>query len=220
MNKKIYKILLKYALKAHTFSYKLAGLLAVKLHGGLHPKHKILKYKEWFLGQVQSGQTVLDIGTNNGLLPAMLIDKAAQVYGIEIDARKVAEARKNHTHPALTFIHGDATIFDYTTIDKIDCVILSNVLEHIDDRQAFLKKIATKLNNNQGGHITFLIRVPTIERDWISVYKKMYNHDWKLDRTHYTEHTIEEFKNEIETSGLKLVSMEIKFGEIYAKARS
>jgi len=41
--------------------------------------------EEWFLDNIESGWIVVDFGCNTGMLPFMLAEKAAFVYGIEIN---------------------------------------------------------------------------------------------------------------------------------------
>jgi len=42
----------------------------------------------------------------------------------------------------------------------------------------------------------------------------------RLDKSHHTEYTLESFKKEIESAGLKLQFYSIQFGEIWAKCES
>ena len=37
-----------------------------------------------------------------------------------------------------------------------------------------------------------------INRDWITLYKKELGIEWRLDKTHYIEYTLESFKEELE----------------------
>jgi hypothetical protein len=51
--KKIYKILLKIALRVHSFSYKLISYLAIKYENGLHPKHRLIGYHDFFINNLE-----------------------------------------------------------------------------------------------------------------------------------------------------------------------
>jgi len=92
---------------------------------------------------------------------------------------------------------------------KVSVIILSNVIEHIEDRVKFLKEIR-KLAKK------FLIRVPMIDRDWLTLYKKELGVEYRLDKTHFTEYTEQSFRDEVKEAGYKIVSLYIRFGEIYA----
>ena len=90
-------------------------------------------------------------------------------------------------------------------------------MEHIEQRIVFLKKITDQINNKK---IKILIRVPTIEREWLAVYKKSLRSEYRLDKTHCIEYTEYEFKKEIQEAGLKIVSFEKKFGEFFVECKN
>ena len=108
-------------------------------------------------------------------------------------------AKELHNRKNIKYIIGDATTYQFE--EKFDCIILSNVLEHIKNRKDFLKRIK---------HLAkyFLIRVPMINRSWLPLYIKRLGYEYRLSPDHYIEYTIESFKKEMETSGLSLNSYE------------
>lgn len=185
--------------------------MAVRVHGGLHPKKEFLKYEEWFLKNIKNGAVVVDIGSNNGFLANHLSPKVSKVYGIELSESHVKNANRNKKADNIEFYVADATEFDFGKFDKVDFITLSNVLEHFENRISFIKKIISSNDKST----KFLIRVPTLERDWISPYLKSLNMPYFLDPTHYIEHTEEEIRNELEVAGLKIESLETKYGEFY-----
>lgn len=201
----------------HNLLYDLISLFAVELNDGVHPKHHILQYKEWFLNHIEADFVVLDIGSNTGAMPALIARKAQFVYGIEIDPKLTAIAKETYEMPNLEFLLGDATSYCYRSCRPINCVTLSNVLEHIDNRVNFLRQLQQELPWSKQKPRLFLIRVPTIERDWLSVYKKDLGLEYRLDRTHKVEHTRRLLAKELVAAGLKIVSIETRFGEYYVK---
>ena len=58
-----------------------------------------------------------------------------------------------------------------------------------------------------------------IDRSWLVLYKKELGIEYRLDKTHYIEYTIDDFKRELEDAELELVDFSIRFGEIWAIAR-
>ena len=54
-----------------------------------------------------------------------------------------------------------------------------------------------------------------INRDWITLYKKELGVEYRLDKTHYIEYTLESFKKELEKAELKIQNYSIQFGEIW-----
>jgi 2-polyprenyl-3-methyl-5-hydroxy-6-metoxy-1,4-benzoquinol methylase len=197
----------KLALNLHTFSYKLVSHFAIKAERGLHPKHRLMNYHQFFLDNINASDSVLDIGSNNGALTYEVAKKARKVMGVEIDEAPLAKARANRELPNLTYVNGDAT--KHFTDEKFDVVILSNVLEHIEDRKQFLldvKHLAPK----------FLIRVPMIDREWPVLYKKELGLEWRLDSTHFTEFTLASFTKELREAGYSIKESSVQFGEIWA----
>ncbi len=214
------KLLIRLTLKLHGFCYSLAGVMAIQLEGGIHPKHRIMRYKEWFLENINEGDVVLDVGCNTGMMPELMSQKATFVYGIEIEPKLIYESKSKRQKDNIEFICADATAYDYTKCKSINCVTLSNVLEHIEHRVEFLKKLIKQIVWKDGNNKRLLIRVPMIDRDWITVYKKEMGVDYRLDPTHYTEYTHTQFKDELSKSGIKIIKHHIKFGEIYAVCKA
>ena len=195
----------------HNFSYKLLTRLAIKAEGGLHPKHRLINYHQFFIENIKKKDKVLDIGCGNGILTFDLSKKAKKVVGIDIQAEKIKEAKKKFNCDNIIYIVGDATIYSFG--ERFDAIILSNVLEHIKNRVKFLtkvKKLAPKI----------LIRVPMLNRDWLTLYKRELQIEWRLDPTHSTEYTLESFKKELNQADLNLENYSIQYGEIWAIVKS
>mgnify|MGYP003988661561 CR=1 FL=1 len=200
-------ILTKFILRLHNFLYRGIGFLSLCLEpGGIHPKHRIMKYNDWFTKHIKSNWFVLDIGCDKGALTSDISLAARKVIGIDIEEDSIKIARKRYNGNNIEFICGDITtcIIDF----KVDCIVLSNILEHIKDRGELLERLK-KVSNR------FLIRVPMFNRDWITPYKKEMNIEWRLDKTHCTEYTRESFHKEMQEAGMEIKEQEIMWGEIY-----
>jgi SAM-dependent methyltransferase len=212
----ISKILLKPILVLHGVFYKLSGIVATSANKGKHPKHEIIRYSSWFNSNISTNEVVLDIGCNTGTMTKDLARQAKFVYGLEIESKYIEEATRLNKQTNIKYICADATKFDYTNIDDIDIITLSNVLEHIENRIVFLKMLTSRVPFGKKGLHTLLIRVPMIDRDWITIYKKNLGLDYRLDNTHFTEYTFEQFKFELSECNINIISYHIRFGEIYA----
>ena len=201
------KKLARLALRLHSYAYKLASKLAILAEGGLHPKHRLMNYHQFFLDHIEPNDRVLDIGCGNGALAFDLAKKAMAVVGIDTNQKYKLAWEKIYAAPNLHYLIVDATTFKPE--GRFDAVVLSNVLEHIEHRVNFLKAIK---------HLApkFLIRVPMINRDWITLYKKELGVEYRLDKTHFTEYTLDTFKEEIALSDLILKEVSIQFGEIWS----
>jgi 2-polyprenyl-3-methyl-5-hydroxy-6-metoxy-1,4-benzoquinol methylase len=176
-----------------------------------HPKHRLTNYHQFFLDNIAPKDTVLDAGSGLGLLACDLAGKASRVVGIDMNEEYIAQARQHCRRENITFILGDATTYDFNK--KFDAVVLSNVLEHIKDRPALLRRLAALSPR-------ILIRVPMIDRDWLVVLKKELGVEYRLDPTHYLEYTEPIFRQEVAAAGLTIEHLFVRFGELYAIVRN
>lgn len=199
------KIILKILIKIHNLSYK--SISSIAAYSGTHPKHRIMNYHQFFLDNIKESSCVLDIGCGKGDVAYDLSKKAQKVVGIDISTKNIETCKKRYSRHNLEFVLGDATKHDFES--KFDIIVLSNVLEHIENRIDFLKKLSDIAPS-------LLIRVPLITRDWISVYKKEIGQEYRLSKDHYIEYTEEIFQEEMESSRLKIDKYYVKFGELYA----
>lgn len=205
-----YRLKLKIANFIYNKAYRAIGVYSEKVNGGVHPKHEIQKYWEFFIKNVKSEDSVLDIGCGSGVILNKLAPHVKSVTGIEISDANYKKSIESISGDNIKVIHGDATNFPFE--DKFDAIVMSNVLEHIDDRNTFLnciQKIAPKI----------LIRVPLITRSWLPVFMKNQGFEYRLDRTHYTEYTEEQIKNELKGAGIVIESEQTMWGEIYLVCR-
>jgi len=180
------------------------------LENGLHPKHRLTNYHQFFLDNIGPNDTVLDVGCGLGLLAHDVAQKARRIVGIDINQQYLATAKTNYSHPRLTYVHGDATTFDFG--EKFNVLVLSNTLEHIKYRVSFLNKLKSAGDK-------FLIRVPMINREWLVLLKKELGIEYRLDTTHQIEYTENIFRQELAAAGLNITELSVRFGEIYCVAR-
>ncbi|MBN1788082.1 MAG: class I SAM-dependent methyltransferase [Sedimentisphaerales bacterium] len=200
----------------HSACYRWISRFAIAANNGVHPKHSILNYEKWFCDNVKSGWCVLDIGCNTGILANKISPKASFVYAVDIDRNLIQKAHENNSADNIEYICADINSFDCRTEKAIDCIVMSNLLEHIEDRIALLKRLVHNVNWTEKTKKVFLIRVPALQRDWITVYKKNLGSEYRLDKTHFIEYTNDEFVSELAQAKITIVKMEIRFGEIYA----
>lgn len=186
-------------------------LLAIELDGGVHAKHRIMRYHEFFLRRVESGERVLDVGCGKGELAFDLAEHGAWVTGIDVNRVSIAFARERHAHERLTLIEADA--LEWVSPDRFDVVILSNVLEHIEPRVPLLARLAELARPNR-----VLIRVPVLERDWTVGLRRELGLPYFSDSTHVLEYDRETLVVELEQAGLALDEVEQHWGELWVVA--
>ena len=192
--------------------YRALSLASIEYGGGLHAKHRLTRYHEFFVTRVAVGERVLDIGCGNGALAADLArESKAVVTGIDQNGASIRAARATHAGASIMFTHGDARRLPP---GAFDVVILSNVLEHLDDRVGFLRDTVART-----GAARVLVRVPLFERDWRVPLKRELGVDYRLDPTHCIEYTQEEFEAEMAAAGFAVDERQVRWGEIWAVCR-
>jgi SAM-dependent methyltransferase len=201
---------IKFLFKVQDFvnSYVLG---AVKIaEGGINPKHMIEGFDEFFLDSITETDRVLDVGCGYGHLAYILASKAESVEALDIRSEAVEWAKKRFQRPNLVFKTSD--FFDFHTIKKFDVVIISNILEHIDERKEFLKKTASI-----GKRI--LNRVPAFDRHWMVQYRKDLGVEWRLHKDHKLEYTETLLRSEVEEADLQVDRICAGWGNICCMAR-
>jgi SAM-dependent methyltransferase len=131
------------------------------------------------------GKDILDVGCGACFLSEMLLEKSYNVMAIDND-RKAVEIAKRKGIMGFT-----ADINNWITDKKFDCVIVSDVLEHIDDDEFVIRKIYAMLK--PGGCL--ILNVPS--------YKFLFGkHDISLG--HKRRYSDSELKAKLEESGFKI----------------
>ena len=183
---------------------------AIRYEKGIHPKHRLMNYHRFFVERLKKSERVLDIGCGNGAVAFSMAKAGALVTGIDMDETNIRQARKLYQHENLKFLLGDAR--KDLPDGNFNVIVMSNVLEHIEDRVGLLEMIQDKFQPE-----CWLIRVPMINRDWLVPLKKELGIPYFSDPTHYTEYTLESFKGEMAEVGLIIQHSEVKWGEIWAE---
>ncbi len=196
-------------IRCHNTLYSWLTHLAVISNKGIHPKHEILKYNKFFIDQLGPQETVIDIGCGIGHTAYAVAEKVRNVTAIDISAGNIKFAQEKFHRNNIKFLIGDATTYKFD--QRFDAIILSNVLEHIDNRVQFLEQLHQISNK-------ILIRVPMVNRDWLTVYKKNLGFEYRLDRTHFIEYIVPELISELKTAGWKLNKYSVQFGELWGIA--
>jgi len=209
----IYLFFTKMLLRLHAKAYSMAGRLAVKSEGGLHPKHRLTRYHDFFVNHIQAGQRVLDIGCGCGqVILKTASQKKVGFTGVDISEGNIKSAREFlKGFPDVVLVCAD--IWKYEAAAGFDVIIMSNVLEHLKNRTELLRSLTVKFKP-----AFFLIRIPMLERDWMVPYKKELGIEWRLDQTHETEYTESEIRKELGDAGLEIESISFRWSEMYIKA--
>ena len=185
---------------------------AMALGNGEHPKHRLTDYHGFFASHVTNGDRVLDIGCGYGAVARSIARHIPEsdVTGVDIEPANVTQAIAADNPSNLTFVEGDAT--EAFPEGAWDVVVLSNVLEHIDDRVGFLARIRERLSPG-----VVLIRVPHFERSWHMPMRQEVGANFLSDPDHRIEHTREAFESEVTLAGFSIIELQTPWGEIWAR---
>ena len=177
---------------------------------GVHPKHRLTRYHDFFVERIAPGSRVLDIGCGYGAVARSISSRVpgSSVVGVDIDKGRLAQARAGEVPANLSFVEADARV--ELPPGPWNTVVLSNVLEHIEDRVGLLRDIIRNARPSQ-----ILIRVPLFERDWKLPLRRELGVNYFSDPTHFIEPRVEELRQEATLAGLTPVETITIWGEIW-----
>jgi len=204
---------LKFTFEVIDFAVLVLNERALHFNNGIHPKHELMNYADFFSKSINPNDKVLDIGCGYGEVARRVTrTTGASVIGVDTDREKIRQACKDiNSHVSLRFIHCDHE--DLTDTD-FDVVILSNVLEHIANRVTFLSSIRTKFSPRM-----LLVRVPDYERNWEVAYRESEGFNHYSDSDHKIEHTEDVLVSELKDAGFSVIYLEHRWGELWVRAR-
>jgi ubiquinone/menaquinone biosynthesis C-methylase UbiE len=187
---------------------------AMAYDGKVHPKHRLMRYHDFFVDRIAAGSHVLDIGCGYGAVSRSIATRVADstVVGVELDKGRLAQARSGIVPANLSFVEADAR--RNLPAGPWNAVVLSNILEHIEDRVGFLRDIVQQARPEK-----VLIRVPLFERSWTLPLRRELGIGYFSDAEHFIEHSLEELRNEVLAAGLKPIETITLWGEIWTECR-
>tara|TARA_B100001093_G_scaffold367127_1_gene351933 strand:+ start:3544 stop:5043 length:1500 start_codon:yes stop_codon:yes gene_type:complete len=156
------------------------------------------------INRVKNNSFVLDIGCHDGSVANFLINKKnCKVIGAD-------QNDENLNHEITKFysidLDKDLPDLDY---DKLDYILLLDVIEHIKDPESFMKKLYEKISNNEKievfistGNVSFIIIRLMLLFGFFNYGKRGI-----LDRTHTRLFTFSSLKNLIKGSNFKIDNM-------------
>lgn len=186
---------------------------AIAYDKGVHVKHRLTRYHDFFVERVRPGERVLDVGSGKGELAHDLVTRAgATVVGIDHDSSHLAFARSRFVHQQLEFREGDA--LERLPEGDFDVVVLSNVLEHLGPRVDFLQRVIASAKPKR-----LLFRVPVYARDWTVPLREEVGLSPFWDPDHEVEYDADSFRAELADAGLEITELVLNWGEIWAEAK-
>jgi hypothetical protein len=125
---------------------------------------------------------------------------------VDHNPQLVELARRNHALPNLSFDNVDALTCLASNPGSVDLLVLSHILEHMDNPLTFLLQSKS--------HCQFIyIEVPDFDRTPLNAYRRQLNTRLQYsDNDHIWEFDREDMVTLIREAGLKLVDSEFRFG--------
>ena len=127
---------------------------------------------QWLRREVPPGDVVLDAGCGIGLVVADLRARGVNVRGVEMGEAPVIPAAAGH-------VAAGRDLFDMDDAHRAEvrAMLLLDVIEHMADRDQFLRRIASDFPNCR----TLLVTVPARMELW-SVFDEHWGHHLRYNR--------------------------------------
>jgi SAM-dependent methyltransferase len=98
---------------------------------------------------LEGGKLALDIGCNIGFMTIMVAENFDKVIGVDILPNNIEIAREFYDRPNVTYLVGDALDLPKEVKQEVfDCIILTEVLEHVQNPDLLIKNCYNLLKND------------------------------------------------------------------------
>lgn len=167
------------------------------------PRYYSMKF---ILEELSEKDTVLDLGCKYGDISFILSEKVEKVIGIDHDKAAIQIAKEKYKKANLEFYHREALEFLKEQLRSFDVLILSHILEHLDEPKEFLQQFKNYFKR-------IYIEVPDFDKNYLNHFRKDFNvkliytdndHIWEFDRA--------DLKSLVEEVGLEIYKSEYRFG--------
>jgi ubiquinone biosynthesis O-methyltransferase len=173
-----------------------------------------LSYKkriDFSLRFIPTGGIVLDFGCGDGHVTKGILQKAKKVTAIDISESAIEVAKEFNNHPDITYLN--IALEDFNSNEKFDSVMMFEILEHVFDSEAVLKKVWGLLKDKG----TLILSTPNflrLTRRMKQLYgvrqirKKMGKDSKRIGCDHIHEFTYSELKNMLNRCGFEILDYE------------
>ena len=199
-------------LEVYGDAYAGVDMGAIDYDGGVHAKHRLTGYHDFFVERIRQGERVLDVGCGKGELAHDIAERAgAVVVAVDASPWMLQFARERFAHPRISFVQADA--LEFVPEEPVQVAVLSNVLEHIEQRVELLRAL-----RERAGAGRLLIRVPVLDRDWTVPLRREVGLPHFSDPEHKVEYDPQLLRDELASAGWEMGEPVFVWGEIWVEA--
>ena len=169
-----------------------------------HPfREKALSFIKRFL---KKDYNVMDLGCARGEVTILVSEYVKNVTAIDYNQSHIDIANKEHKADNIEYICGEALEYLKVNKNKYDVLILSHILEHLDDPHEFLNKF-------KGFFKYVYIELPDFDKSYLNLYREKLGMNLIFtDDDHISEFDRSEIYDLLERNNMKSISSEFKFG--------
>ena len=161
---------------------------------------------QFLSGVIKPDDAVLDLGCGYGAVSHAVSLMARKVVGVDYNINSINRARAQYQKENLQFEHEDALRYLSRSGEKFDVLILTHVLEHLDDPKKFLLTYASYFRN-------IFIEVPDFDRTFLNHFRQdMNSAQIYTDSDHVTEFDRDELCGLLAEVNLEVLSAEYRYG--------
>lgn len=161
---------------------------------------------EYVLPLISKEMNVLDLGCGKGILTNAISQKANYTVGVDYSDENITYAKNTYTSDKMKFVKGDALDYLKESDEKFDVLILSHILEHLDEPKAFIEMFKDFFDY-------IYIELPDFERDYINEYRKILNSELIYsDADHITEFDRDDLLSMLKHNGVVPIRSEYRYG--------
>ncbi|GAJ13001.1 unnamed protein product, partial [marine sediment metagenome] len=173
--------------------------LVINYYNGKHPKHHLWKiHYKFIIDNIKPGEKVLDIGCGGSMSYNQQLAKNNNIIDA-VDKNSILVQKCSNENKFENIKYYVLDISQELPSKKYDIIILSHVLEHINNPVVVLhniKKITNKI----------IVRLPRYDNDWMKLVKKDLGMYYYNDLDHKQEFTQESAEELVRGAGWKIIT--------------